>query len=49
MGRAHLDSDREIRTHSHRQIRQAVARGDLRSQREMRRRRFFDRWNAHQA
>src|SRR5579862_4171276 len=49
MGRAELDRDSEVGAHAHRQVLQAVARGDLRGQRKMRRRRVIDRRNAHQA
>ena len=49
MGGAELDRDRKIGAHAHRQVLQPVARGDLRGQREMRRRRIVDRRNAHQA
>ena len=48
MGGAELDRDREIGAHAHRQVFQAVARGDLGGQREMRRRRLVDRRDAHQ-
>ena len=48
MRRAHGDGDGIIRAHSHRQQLQAVARGDLGGQREMRRRRLVGRRNAHQ-
>src|SRR3954470_15886652 len=46
MGGAELDRDREVRAHAHRQTLEPVARGDLGSQREMRRRRVIDRRNA---
>ena len=49
MGGAELDRDREVGAHAHRQIFQPVARGDLRGQRKMRRRRIVDRRDAHQA
>src|ERR1035437_10666329 len=49
MGGAELDRDREVGAHAHRQFRKTVARGDLRGQREMRRRRIANRRNAHQA
>ena len=49
MGCAELDRDGEIGAHSHRQLLQPVARGDLRGQGEMRRGRLADRGNAHQS
>src|SRR5450432_128901 len=49
MGGAELDRGREVGAHAHGQILQAVARGDFRGQREMRRGRIVDRWDAHQA
>ncbi len=48
MGGAELDRDRKIGAHAHRQLGEAVALGDLRGQREMRRRRLIDRRDAHQ-
>ena len=48
MGGAELNGGRKIGAHAHRQFLQAVARRDLRGQREMRRRRIVDRRNAHQ-
>src|SRR5580692_980694 len=44
-----LDRGREIGAHAHRQMLQAVARGDLRGQYEMWRRRLVHRRDAHQA
>jgi 2-keto-4-pentenoate hydratase len=49
MGRAERDRDRKIGAHAHRQILQPVARGNLRGQREMRRRGVVERRDAHQA
>ena len=48
MGGAELDRNRKIGAHTHRQVLQPVARGDLLGQREMRRRRIIDRRDAHQ-
>ena len=49
MGGAELDGGGEVGAHAHRQLRKAIALGDLGAQREMRCRSFIDRRDAHQA
>ena len=49
MGRAEPDRDREVRAHAHGEQRQAIAGRDLCREREVRRRRFVERRDAHQA
>jgi len=49
MSGAELDCCGKIGAHTHREIFQPVVRSDFRGQREMRRRRFVDRRDAHQA
>src|SRR6185312_10911187 len=49
VGGAEGDGDLEVGAHAHRQQREPVAPGDLRGQREMRRRCVVERRNAHQA
>ena len=49
MGRPERDRDSKIGAHSHRQQFEAVALGDLRGERKVRRRRLVQWRNAHQA
>ena len=44
---AELDRDGEVGAHTHRQLLQAIARGDFCGQRKVRRRRLVDRRDAH--